>query len=35
MVGSYLCELMWRQQNKGKDLFEDILNNIAKFNPLC
>ena len=24
---------MWRQQNKGKDLFEEILNDIAKFNP--
>ena len=26
---------MWRQQNKGKDLFEEILNDIVKYNPLC
>ena len=23
---------MWRQQNKGKDLFEETLNDIAKYN---
>ena len=26
---------MWRQQNKGKDLFEEILKDIVKYNPLC
>ena len=25
---------MWRQQNKGKELFEEILNDRAKYNPL-
>ena len=35
MVDSYLCEFMWRQQqNKGKDLFEEISNRIAKYTPL-
>ena len=28
MVDSYLCEFMRRQQNKGKDLFGEILNDI-------
>ena len=27
--------IVWRQQNKGKDLFEEILNDIVKLNPLC
>ena len=25
----------WGQQNKGKDLFEELLNDIVKYNPLC
>ena len=27
--------IVWRQQNKGKDLFEEILNDIVKYNLLC
>ena len=30
-----LILIVWRQQNKGKYLFEEILNDIVKFNPLC
>ena len=35
IADSYLCEFMWRQQNKGKDLFEEIINVFVKYNPLC
>ena len=28
-------DFMWRQQNKEKDLFEEILNDVVKYNPLC
>ena len=35
MVDSYLCEFVWRQQNKEKDIFEEILIDIVKYNPLC
>ena len=44
MIIVKLCELLfkrkttlirWGQQNKGKDLFEEILNDIVKYNPLC
>ena len=35
LLHSYLCEFLWGQQNKGKDLFEEILNDIFKYNPLC
>ena len=33
MVDSYLCEFIWRQQDKGKDLFEEkrLFKNIAKY----
>ena len=27
--------IVWGQQNKGKYLFEEILNDIVKYNPLC
>ena len=27
--------IVWRQQNKGKDSFEEILNDKVKYNPLC
>ena len=35
MVDSYLCEFKWRQQNKEKGLFEEIFNNIVKYNHSC
>lgn len=31
MVDSYLCEFMWRKKNKGKDLFESLMHDIASF----
>ena len=27
--------IVWRQQKKGKDLFEEILNDIVTYDPLC
>lgn len=34
LIDSYLCEFMWRQRNHGKDLFEQMLTDIATFFPL-
>ena len=33
MVDSYMCEWMWRQRNKGQDLFIEILTDIAAHYP--
>ena len=31
---TFYVEILWRQRNKGKDSFEEILNYIVKYNPL-
>ena len=31
MIDSYICEFVWRKRNKDKNLFEEILNDIAQF----
>jgi len=31
MIDSYLCEFMWRQKNKNKDLFLENLTDIVAF----
>ena len=33
MLDSYLCEWMWRQRHRDRDLFEHILGNIAQYWP--
>ena len=34
MLDSYLCEFMWRERNRDKNLFAAIMRDIAHFNPL-
>ena len=33
LLDGYLCEFMWRQRYKGRDLFDQIWRDIAAFMP--